>query len=107
MVCFLFRAQVYKQGFYMRKHGDLSWKPTWTWSVSPSIADLDLGPLTREERKGGMPTTKKWLARDGKKRFQGNCNLKQTQYLAMHYISLNKFAYACLKLDPFLCMYKS
>ena len=76
--CSCSRMQVYKQMFCMKKHGSLTWKPTWTWSNSPSIKRLNHGPLTKAEKTGGPSTTRKWR-KAGKKCFQGNANLKATQ----------------------------
>ena len=66
----------------MRKHGSLSWKRTWFWSNSRLIQRLDLGPMTSVEKVSQLKTTKQWVDPvTGKKRFQGNKFLKDTQWL--------------------------
>ena len=74
--------EVYKVAFWMRKHKAMTWKRTWVWSTSPSIAELDLGPMLPHERVCDVQTTVQWKDGSGRKRFQGNANLKTTQYLA-------------------------
>ena len=51
------------------------------WSTSKSVEDLDLGPLLPSEKKTDVQTTKRWVGKDGKKKWQGNDKLKGTQYL--------------------------
>lgn len=73
-------CQVFKVSFWMRKHAALTWKRTWVWCTSDIIQRLDLGPLNTEERVCQVKTTKQWVCpKTGKKKFQGNRNLKGTQ----------------------------
>lgn len=74
-------CQVWKISFWMRKHAAMTWKRTWVWSTSDIVKYLDLGPLTEQERVCDVKTTRTWTdPRTGKKKFQGNRNLKGTQY---------------------------
>lgn len=72
-------AQTFKIGFWMRKYNSISWKRTWVWSLSRHISDLDLGPLTAEERAESVATTEKYQDSKGRKRYKGNVNLKRSQ----------------------------
>jgi hypothetical protein len=65
----------------MRKHKALTWKRAWIWSVSDIIQQLDLGPLSQDERVCEVKTTTTWKdPSTGKTKFQGNRHLKGTQY---------------------------
>ena len=55
-----FRTQVFKCAFWMRKHLAMTWKRTWVWSTSKRIRELDLGPMTAEEKVTTVKTTKRW-----------------------------------------------
>ena len=81
--CYLL-AKMWKVAFWMKKHGAPTWKRTWVWGSSRSIAALDLGPLLPSERKSEVKTTKTWVGKDGKKKWQGSENLKATQFFAIH-----------------------
>ena len=73
-------TKFYKTSFFMKKHMSLTWKPTWLWSTSSRIRELDLGPLTAEERrKSEVETTVRYVGKDGKRRFKGTAALKGTQ----------------------------
>jgi hypothetical protein len=52
------------------------------WSNSGSVRLLDKGSLTPAERTGTVKTTKTWTTTHGKKTYEGNGRLKETQYLA-------------------------
>lgn len=80
MSAFMFvRAKMYKTAFWMKKHGGMTWKRTWMWGSSPHIECLDLGPLLPAEKPTEVRTTKTWIDKDGKKRWQGTDQLKGTQ----------------------------
>ena len=74
-------TKTYKVAFWMRKWGALSFKRTWVWSSSSAIKSLDLGPLTKAEKKNTVATTDKYYDSKGKLRFKGNARLKATQRL--------------------------
>lgn len=78
LIGWLCAAEMYKTAFWMRKHLSFTWKRTWYWSTSPSIKNLDLGPMTASEKVTSVKTTKRWVA-DGKKKWQGTKDLKATQ----------------------------
>ena len=63
----------------MRKYGHFSWKRTWVWSNRKEIAELDMGPLTPEERRESQPTTTRYRDKHGKMRYKGNKRLKLSQ----------------------------
>ena len=75
-------SQVFKTAFWMRKHLAVTWTRTWIWSTSPSVRNLDLGPLLPSEKATTVKTTRRWTNKDGKKKWQGTRNLKGTQYFA-------------------------
>ncbi|CAK9102213.1 unnamed protein product [Durusdinium trenchii] len=74
-----FQIYMYKTAFWMKKHGGMTWKRTWMWGSSPHIECLDLGPLLPAEKPTEVRTTKTWIDKDGKKRWQGTDQLKGTQ----------------------------
>jgi hypothetical protein len=74
-------AKMFRVAFWMRKHLAMTWKRTWVWSTSQSVEALDLGPLLPSEKKTSVQTTKRWVGKDGKKKWQGTDKLKATQYL--------------------------
>lgn len=74
-------AEFFKVAFWMRKHMAITWKRTWVWGTSKVIGDLDLGPLHPSERPTVVKTTKRWVGKDGKRRWQGTKSLKTTQLL--------------------------
>lgn len=73
------RSETYKIAFWMRKYGAMSFKRTWIWSCSKRIQELDLGPLTPDEKKGCVQTTNRYVDKSGRTRFQGNAHLKRSQ----------------------------
>ena len=57
-------------------------KRTKCWSSSPSIAALNLGPITKQAIKAcTVKSTDVYVDKRGKKRYKGNKNLKSTQSL--------------------------
>lgn len=73
--------QVWKIGFWMKKYKSMSMKRTCVWSNCHTVGLLDLGPLTKHEKNKNVKTTKTWTGKGGKKCYQGNATLKQTQIL--------------------------
>lgn len=78
---FFLPTKIFKVAFWMRRYGSLSWKRTWLWGNSRHIGDLDIGPMTTQERATAQPTTTKYKDKEGKTRFKGNASLKPSQNL--------------------------
>ena len=74
-------SKTYKIGFWMRKYASMSWKRTWVWSSSSRIHELDLGPLTTDEKNESKTLTTRYRDSKGKVKFQGNSSLKGSQRL--------------------------
>lgn len=64
----------------MKAFGHETAKRTIVFSNSPMIKALDTGSLKRKQLQSDVSTTDQYESRDGRKRFQGNGNLKGTQY---------------------------
>ena len=63
----------------MRKFGAFSFKRTWCWSLNVVVGELNLGTLTKRQRKNCKATVKYSKSTNGKKKYTGNQNLKKTQ----------------------------
>lgn len=74
-------TKIYKIAFWMRKYGSMSWKRTWLWSNSKSVAKLDMGAMIAAEKALAKPTTTKYKDKTGKTKFKGNSSLKTSQTL--------------------------
>lgn len=71
---------MWKASFWMRKFGAFSLKRLWCWSPSVVVGELNLGPLTRKEKQGCIPTvTYSKHKKTGVKKYSGNKNLKLSQ----------------------------
>lgn len=66
----------------------MSWKRTWVWCNNAIIGDLDLGPLSAEEKKTSVPTTTRYKDKTGRTRFKGNGTLKQSQFLGFRFVKM-------------------
>lgn len=83
-------SKTYKIGFWMRKYASMSWKRTWVWSSSNRIHELDLGPLTTDEKNKSKTLTTRYRDSKGKVKFQGNSSLKRSQRLRFDYFTCGK-----------------
>ena len=64
----------------MRKYGVPSCKPSMIWSNSSKIKDLDLGPMTENEKATAIPLATTYHDKKGVKRCTGKKNtLKASQ----------------------------
>ena len=82
--------KTYKIGFWMRKYGSMSWKRTWVWSSSNRIHELDLGPLTTDEKKKSKTLTTRYRDSKGLVKFKGSSSLKPSQRLRLNYFAWRK-----------------
>lgn len=72
-------AEVYQVFFWMRAWGHTTPKRTFCLSSASEIGQLDAGPMPRSKLYTGVETTKKYVSKEGKKRFCGSEQLKGTQ----------------------------
>lgn len=79
-----FRASgLFRQALWMKHYGHMCLKRTLLWSTSPTIAQLDLGPIQKGIHKSLVKTADKYQDRNGKTRYKGTGKvLKGTQFLA-------------------------
>ena len=65
----------------MKAFGSATAKRTIVYSNSAGIGKLDAGPMKKAELQSDIQTTTRYVSKEGRKRFCGNENLKQTQFL--------------------------
>lgn len=65
----------------MKLYGHLCLKRTLLWSISPSIAFLDLGPIHMKVHKSLVQTATKYRDKQGRQRYKGTSELRATQSL--------------------------
>ena len=79
MYCiYLTLTKVYLQKFYMKDCTHPNPKKSLTWSTTPYIRAFDMGNVTGEQRRATLKSTKVYLDHAGRKKYQGNENLKAT-----------------------------
>jgi hypothetical protein len=73
--------KLWRASFWMRKYGSISYKRTKVWSPSVYVGLLDMGKITAKEKRGCVKTTSRCTdPNTGQVRYQGNENLKQTEF---------------------------
>lgn len=78
----LWFPEVWRQPFWMKLYGHLTWKRTKIWSTAFSVFRLNLGRLDKRQHRCEVATARKYVSKvDGKVRFGGTKSLKATQCL--------------------------
>ena len=75
-------AEAFKVTFWMRHYKSPSMKRTMVISNQRICGMLDKGQLFKNKKKKAIPTTKRYLNAEGRRRFCGTSQLKQSQKLS-------------------------
>ena len=72
---------LYRQALWMKLYGHACLKRTLLWSTSPLISMMDLGKIQKQKHRSLVTTAKKYLDKNGKKRYHGTRALERTEFL--------------------------
>lgn len=72
---------LYRQALWMKLYGHACLKRTLLWSTSPMISMMDLGKIQKKKHRSLITTARKYLDKDGRKRYHGTRALKRTEFL--------------------------
>ena len=74
-------SEVFYQTFWMRAYNHPTPKRSVVYSASPLVKKLDRGSMKRDDLKGDISTTDRYVDGAGHARFKGNKALKGPQFL--------------------------